>query len=59
MRITLLIVVFLFLLAFFAGTVVTIAQEGLNVLSGLSILLIALMAVGIFGALASGADRDE
>jgi len=59
MRITLLIVVFVFLLAFFAGTVVTIAHEGLNVLSGLSILLIALMAVGIFGALASGADRDD
>ncbi|MSX02123.1 MAG: hypothetical protein F2813_03070 [Actinobacteria bacterium] len=59
MRITLLIVVFLFLLAFFAGTVMTIAREGINVLSVLSLLLIGLMAIGIFGALAEGADRDE
>ncbi len=59
MRVAILIVVFLFLLAFFAGTLLTIANNGLNVLSGLSIALIALMAIGIFGALASGSDRDE
>jgi len=38
---------------------VTISSEGLNVLSVLSIVIIALMGIGIFGALASGADRDE
>lgn len=59
MRVALLIIAFLFLLAFFAGTLVAIRSEGLNVLSVLSVVIIALMAIGIFGALASGADRDE
>ena len=59
MRAALLVIAFIFLLAFFAITLVAIRAEGLNVLSVLSIVIIALMGIGIFGALASGADRDE
>ncbi len=59
MRAALLVIAFIFLLAFFAITLVAISSEGLNVLSVLSIVIIALMGIGIFGALASGADRDE
>ena len=59
MRAALLAIVFVFLPAFFAITLVTIQTEGLTVLTVLSIVIIALMGIGIFGALASGADRDE
>jgi len=59
MRVALLVIAFIFLLGFFAITLATIRAEGLNVLSVLSVVIIALMGIGIFGALASGADRDE
>ncbi len=59
MRAALLIIAFVFLLTFFAMTLVAISKDGLTVLAVLSIGIITLMAIGIFGALASGADRDE
>jgi len=57
-RTTLLAVAFVFLAGFFGLTVYAAIDRGFTVLSVVSLLVIAFMAIGIFGSLAGPRDED-
>ena len=57
-RNTLLAVAFVFLAGFFGLTVYAAIDRGFTVLSVVSLLVIAFMAIGIFGSLAGPRDED-
>lgn len=57
-RATLMVVAFVFLAGFFGLTVYAAIDRGFTVVSVISLLVIAVMAIGIFGALSAPSDED-
>ena len=57
-RATLLVVAFVFLTGFFGITVYAAIDRGFTILTVVSILVIAFMAIGIFGSLSAPGDDD-
>lgn len=57
-RALLLAVSFVFLAGFFGITIYAAMDRGFTILTVVSILVIALMAIGIFGALAGPSDDE-
>lgn len=55
---TVLAVAFVFLLGFFGLTVYAAFDRGFTILTVLSLLVIGIMAIGIFGALTAPSDED-
>lgn len=51
-------VAFVFLAGFFGLTVYAAIDRGFTVVSVISLLVIAVMAIGIFGALSAPSDED-
>ena len=57
-RATMMAVAFVFLAGFFGLTVYAALDRGFTVVTVISLLVIAVMAIGIFGALATPGDDD-
>ena len=57
-RAIVLAVAFVFLLGFFGITVYAAIDRGFTVMTVISLLVVGIMAVGIFGALGGPADGD-
>ena len=57
-RATILAVAFVFLLGFFGITIYAAIDRGFTVLTVISLLVVGIMAIGIFGALGSSYDED-
>jgi len=57
-RATVLAVAFVFLLGFFGITIYAALDRGFTILTVISLLVVGIMSVGIFGALGSPPDDD-
>lgn len=57
-RVTMMAVAFVFLAGFFGLTVYAALDRGFTVVTVVSLLVIAVMAIGIFGALSAPGDDD-
>ncbi|MFM8561871.1 MAG: hypothetical protein ACKOB9_07205 [Solirubrobacterales bacterium] len=57
-RATVLAVAFVFLLGFFGVTIYAAIDRGFTILTVISLLVVGIMAIGIFGALGSTYDED-
>ena len=57
-RATLLAVAFVFLAGFFGITIYAAMDRGFTILTVVSLLVIAFMAIGIFGSLSAPSDDD-
>ena len=57
-RAIVLAVAFVFLLGFFGITIYAAIDRGFTILTVISLLVVGIMAIGIFGALGSTYDED-
>ena len=57
-RAIVLAVAFVFLLGFFGITIYAAIDRGFTILTVISLLVVGIMAIGIFGALGSSYDED-
>ena len=57
-RATILAVAFVFLAGFFGITIYAAIDRGFTILTVISLLVVGIMAIGIFGALGSPYDDD-